>query len=64
MPSQAQRDKLAAPFKEWLRNNPMAGACNMLNGRRELIAHVKNFYVTNFSQDLTDFQLKQKKNSY
>jgi hypothetical protein len=38
----------------------MAGECNMLNGRRELIVHVKNFYVTNFSKDLTDFQLKQK----
>jgi hypothetical protein len=59
MPTQAQRDELAAPIKEWLRNNSMAGEYNMLNGRRELIVHVKNFYVTNFSKDLTDFQLKQ-----
>jgi hypothetical protein len=63
MVSQAQRDELAAPIKEWLRNNPMAGGCNMLNGRRELIVHVKNFYAANFSKNLTDLQLKQKNNS-
>jgi hypothetical protein len=32
----------------------------MLNGRRELIVHVKNFYAANFSKNLTDPQLKQK----
>jgi hypothetical protein len=51
--SQAQRGELAAPIKEWLRNNPMAGGCNMLNGRRELVVHVKNFYAANFSKDPT-----------
>jgi hypothetical protein len=58
MPTQAQRDELARPIKEWLRNNPMAGGCNIGNGRRELIVHVKTFYVDNFGKDLSDPQLK------
>jgi hypothetical protein len=60
MPTQAQRDELARPIKDWLRNNPMAGSCNMLNGRRELIAHVTKFYKDNFGKKLTDPQLKIK----
>jgi hypothetical protein len=29
----------------------------MFNGRRELIVHVKTFYVENFSKDLPDDQV-------
>jgi hypothetical protein len=58
MVSQAQRDALAAPIIEWLRNNPGA-ECRMRNGRRGLIAHVKNFYAANFSKNPTDAQVKQ-----
>jgi hypothetical protein len=38
----------------------MAGECNIDNGRRELIVHVKTFYVGNFSKDLPDLRLKRK----
>jgi hypothetical protein len=41
MPTQAQRDELAAPITEWVRKHPDT-ECNMSNGRGDLLDHVKN----------------------
>jgi hypothetical protein len=58
MVSQVQRDALAGPIIDWVRNNP-GDECRMRNGRRGLIAHVKNFYAANFSKKLTKLQVKR-----
>jgi hypothetical protein len=47
MVSQAQRDELEGPIIDWVHNNPDT-ECNLNNGRRGLIVHVKNFYAANF----------------
>jgi hypothetical protein len=56
MPFQAQRDELAAPIIEWVRNNP-GTECNMRNGKGDLLVHVKNFYAANSKPGKTDAQL-------
>ena len=59
MASQAQRDALEGPIIDWVHNNPDT-ICNMDNGRRQLLDHVKNFYVANFSKDLDDPKLNSR----
>jgi hypothetical protein len=54
MVSQAQRDALEGPIIDWVHNNPDT-ICNMDNGRRQLLDHVKNFYVANFSKPPPNF---------
>ena len=48
---------MANPFIVWVNNSP-ATECNMLNGRRQLLEHVKSFYFANYSKNLTEPQLK------
>ena len=57
---------MAAPFRAWVNNNPYT-ECNMLNGRRQLLEHVKSFYFANYSKNLTeqlDDSLRQKLAAY
>jgi hypothetical protein len=59
MPTQAQRDALEGPIIDWVHNNPDT-ECYMKNGRRQLLDHVKNFYLANFSKDLNDQKVNAK----